>query len=60
MILFSNYKGTIYYIVPLPFVAIGRCEVCRAPVLLMGLNLGKRILTMQIHLKNNKELSANS
>jgi len=60
MIIFSNYKGTICYVVPLPFVAVGRCEACQAPVLLLGLNLGKRIFTMQIHLKNNKQLSANS
>lgn len=49
MILFSNYKGTIFHIVPLPFVAIGHCEVCNASVLLIGLHIGKRILTMQIH-----------
>lgn len=50
MILFSNYKGTIFHLVPMPFVAIGRCEVCNALVLLLGLNVGKRILTLQIHL----------
>lgn len=49
MILFSNYKGTIFYIVPMPFLAMGRCEVCQAPVLLFGLNIGTRILTIQIH-----------
>lgn len=54
MIIFSNYKGTICYIIPLPFVAIGRCEVCHAPVLLLGLNLGRRILTVQVHLGSDK------
>ena len=49
MILFSNYKGTIFYIVPMPFVATGRCEVCNAPVLLLGFCIGHYILTMQIH-----------
>jgi len=51
MILFSNYKGTIFYIIPMPFVATGHCELCHAPVLLFGLNVGSRILTMQIHFK---------
>ena len=49
MILFSKYKGTIFYIVPMPFLATGRCEVCNAPVLLFGFNAGPWILTMQIH-----------
>lgn len=49
MILFSIYKGTITYIIPTPFIATGKCEVCNGTVLLLGLNLGNRILTMQIH-----------
>jgi hypothetical protein len=49
MLILSNYKGTIFYIVPLPFVAIGRCETCQSPVLLLGLYIGNRIFTLQIH-----------
>jgi hypothetical protein len=54
MILFSSYKGTIFHIVPMPFLAAGKCEVCNAPVLLLGLSIGTRILTIQIHLKSTK------
>jgi hypothetical protein len=49
MIIFSKYKGTIFYIIPMPFVATGRCEVCNAAVLLIGLSIGNWLLTMQIH-----------
>jgi hypothetical protein len=49
MILFSTYKGTIAYLVPLPFVALGECEICNGSVLLLGINMGKWILTMQLH-----------
>lgn len=59
MILFSTYKGTIFHIVPLPFVAIGRCELCYAPVLLLGIHLGKWILTMQIHPASSREKQDN-
>ena len=49
MILFSKYKGTIFYIVPMPFLATGKCEVCNAKVLLLGFSLGVWIFTMQLH-----------
>jgi hypothetical protein len=50
MILFSSYKGTIFHLIPMPFLAMGRCEICNAPVLLLGLSIGNRIFTIQLHL----------
>lgn len=49
MILFSSYKGTLFHIVPMPFLATGKCEVCDATVLLLGFSIGTWIFTMQIH-----------
>jgi hypothetical protein len=49
MIIPSIYKGTIFYIIPMPFLAYGHCEVCDAFILLIGLSIGKNILTCQIH-----------
>ena len=52
MILFSKYKGTIFYILPMPFIAMGKCELCDSPILLCGISLGTYVLTMQIHFHN--------
>ena len=49
MILFSSYKGTLFHIIPMPFLAAGKCEVCEAMVLLLGISIGTKIFTMQIH-----------
>jgi hypothetical protein len=49
MILFSKYKGTLFHIVPMPFLATGKCEVCNSAVLLLGISIGNYILTIQIH-----------
>jgi hypothetical protein len=49
MILFARHFGELFYLIPVPFIATGKCGGCGAGVLLLGLNIGNYILTMQIH-----------
>lgn len=37
----------------MPFLALGKCEVCEGNVILLGLNVGKWILTIQFHFEKS-------
>lgn len=56
MILFAKHYSELFYLIPTPFVASGKCAGCGASVLLLGLNIGNYIFTIQIHFHHTHAL----